>query len=143
MAETIELEAKAEEASPNGHTWQTFDDDQAFLQHILSKKPAEELVEVPEWEVKVLCRALSAKDRVEVQIAAFDEQSKRIDYRKCFHLIAMAGCYNPTTGHKVFTESHKDVLLREQDGAAIERLAMVLLRLSHMLLGESAGARKN
>lgn len=143
--ETTELDTKTETVSANGHddTWKVFDDDQAFLSHILSRKPAEELVDVPEWEVKILCRALNAEKRIEAQIAAYDEKTKRVDYRSVFHLIVMAGCFNPTTGRKVFTSSHRDALMREQDGGVIERLGLTILRLSGMLLGDSERAKKN
>src|SRR5579875_1651042 len=63
-------------------TFLTFDDDQALLAHILGITPAEELVDVPEWNVQILCRALSAEDRMAVQIASYDEKTKRSDYRK-------------------------------------------------------------
>ena len=143
---TVELDTTQEEvASPNGHdaTWEVFDDDQAFLKHILSKKPAEEVVEVPEWGVKVLCRALNAEVRIEIQMAAYDDKTKRTDYRRVFHTIVMAGCHNPTTGNKIFTASHRETLMRQQDGYAIERLAFAVLRLSHMLLNETERAKKN
>jgi len=145
MIEATELDTTTEEASTNGHDekWKVFDDDQAFLRHILSKKPAEEIIEVPEWEVRILCRALNAESRIAVQQAAYDEQTKRVDYRKCFHMIMTSSCYNPTTGHKVFRESHRDTLMREQDGGAIERLALCILRLSGMLLSDSERTRKN
>lgn len=137
----VDLDTATEQAAPNG--WKTFDDDQAFLKHIFSKKPAEELVEIPEWEVKVLCRALSAETRIDIQVNAYDEKTKKTDYRRVFHLIVIGGCYNPTTGHKIFTESHKNALMREQNGAVIERLALIILRLSAMLGGDAEKVRKN
>lgn len=143
--ETTELDISQEEISSNGHdaTWQTFDDDQAFLNHVLSRKPAEKLVDMPEWDVQVLCRALSTQDRVEVQMAATDEKTKRYDLRKVFHLVVMYGCYNPTTGHRIFKESHKQALMREQDGVAIERLAITILRLSRLLAESAEDIKKN
>lgn len=145
MTETAELDTTKEAASPNGHDekWEIFDDDQAFLKHIISKKPAEDLVEVPEWGVKILCRAMNAETRIKIQMAAFDEKSKRTDYRNVFAQIIMAACYNPTTGRKIFTESHKDTLMKQLDGGAIERLALAVLRLSGMLGSTTEQARKN
>jgi len=143
--ETTELDTKAEEASVNGHddTWKVFDDDQAFLQHIISKKPAEEIVEVPEWDVKILCRALNAEKRIEAQALGYNEKTKLINYRVCFDMIVMAGCFNPVTGKRIFTPSHRDMLMHDQDGGVIERLALTILRLSRMLLGDSERAKKN
>ena len=132
-------------AQHNGHhaTFQTFDDDSAFLRHILSKKPPEKLVDVEEWDVQILCRALPAETRIECSMQAYDEQTKRTDYRKCFHLVVAAGCYNPTTGHRFFTASHKDALMRQLDGVIIERLALTILRLSRMLADDTEQAKKN
>src|ERR1043166_6832708 len=133
--QTTELDTTQEAAPTNGHddTWQSFDDDDLFLQHILAKKPAERLVEVPEWNVKILCKALNADRRIRVQMEAYDEKSKRTDFRTVFHLVVMGGCYNPSTGNLVFAERHKAALMQQQDGGAVERLAITILRLSRML----------
>lgn len=144
MAETAELDTKQEAPSSNGHdeTWKSFDDDGAFLQHILAQKPAEELVKIPEWHVEVLCRALHADDRIALQMQAYDEKTKRTDFRRIFYQIVQAGCFNPTTGKRAFTKEHKETLMKH--GAAIERLAMTILRLSGMLAGgEAQNAKKN
>ncbi len=156
----IEFDTKQEIAAPNGHdaAWKTFDDDQAFLQHILSKKPAEKLVDVEEWETQILCRALPAEARIYVQAASTDEETRRYDYRQVFHLIVMYGCYNPTTGRLAFTtirDGENDVkkrqreaqvrvwLMQQLDGAVIEQLAMTVLRLSRMLVDDTERAKKN
>lgn len=145
MAETAELDTTQEVPSANGHdaSFLTFDDDQALLTHILGKKPAEKLVDVPEWEVQVLCRALPTEPRIAVQIAASDDETKRYDYRKVFYLVALYGCYNPKTGNRIFKDSHINALKREQDGGAIERLAITILQLSHMVGGEQEQIKKN
>jgi len=145
MQQTTELDTTQEAAPQNGHsdTWQTFDDDSAFLSHILSKKCAEKLIEVPEWSAKVMCRALNAEGRIEVQIQAYDEMTKRTDFRKAFYLVLIHGCYNPTTGNRIFNESHRDILMRQQDGSAVELLAMTILRLSRMLPDDTERAKKN
>jgi hypothetical protein len=158
MAETAELDTTQEAPSPNGHddTWQTFDDDGAFLQHILSKKPAEQIVDVPEWNVRVLCRALNAEHRIEVETRAFNKETKLTNYVSVSHLVLMYGCYNPTTGNPVFYSpddneaqvkqkeaTMKTVLMRQQDGGAIERLALTILHLSRMIAEDAERAKKN
>lgn len=147
MAEitTTELDTSKEKVSPNGHDehWREFTDDMALLNFILGKKPAEELMPVDEWGVKILCRALNAESRIKIQIAAYNEETKRTDYRTVFPTIILAGCYNPKTGGKIFTESSLDKLMREQDGAPIERLGLAILRLSGMLSTDGERARKN
>lgn len=139
-----EIIASEIEEHQNGHIeWKTFNDDQALLQYILTKKPAEELIEIPEWGIKILCKAMNAETRIKIQIAAYDEKTKRTDYRNVFAMIVMAGCFNPATNHKIFTESHKDVLMKQQDGAVVEKLSLAILRLSGMLSSDSERTRKN
>jgi hypothetical protein len=158
MAKIVELDTTQEKASPNGHddTWQSFDSDVALLQHILSKKPAERVVDVPEWNVRVLCRALTAEHRIDVETRAYNAETKRTNYSVVSHLILMYGCYNPSTGNPVFyglddseavrkqkEATMKTVLMREQDGGAIERLSFAILRLSRMLFNDAENAKKN
>jgi hypothetical protein len=133
-----------EQASPNGHTavWQSFDD-QGLLQHLLGLKPAEKLEDVPEWNVQILCRELDAESRVNVQVAAYDEGTKRTDFRRVFHLIVLAGCYNPATGNRVFGEKHRDALMHQIPGSPVDRLALTILRLSHLLADATEDAKKN
>lgn len=141
---TVELDTKQEPASPNGHDekWQTFASDEAFLQHILSKEPAEEEVEVPEWGVKVLCKALNAEERIEVQSLSFDAKTGRTNYAPYTHLITLYGAYNPTTGKRAFSDAHKDMLKDPRHGGAVVRLAFVILRLSGMLFNDVEQAKK-
>lgn len=156
--QTTELDTTKEPPSSNGHdaTWQTFDDDNALLQHILSKKPAEQIVDVPEWNVRVLCRALNAEHRIEVETRAYNAETKTSNYVGVSHLIIMYGCYNPTTGNPVFygfgddkkareqkEATLKTALMRDQDGGAIERLALTILRLSRMIATDAENAKKN
>jgi len=148
MTDTAELDTKTEEApSPNGHTeeeWLEFSDDMAFIRHITEQKPAEEIVPVPEWKMKVLCRALSAEDRVAVNMAGYDAETKTTDLRKALFEVVLHGCFNPANGHRAFRESHRAMLTKKPEhGAAVERLFMVILRLSKMLPGVTEQARKN
>lgn len=145
--ETKELDTKEEEQpSANGHSdeWLEFTDDLAFINHISSQRPAEEVVEIPEWKVKILCRGLNAKDRIAVQMAAYDEQAKTTDYRRAVFEVLLAGCFNPKSNHKAFRESHRKMLMeRPEHGRAAERLFVTILRLSGMLPSAAEQARKN
>lgn len=145
MIETPELDTTQETPSPNGHddTWQSFASDDALLQHILSKKPAEELVEIPEWGVKILCKSLDAERRIEVEALAWDTGTRRANYGKVSHLIALYGSYNPQTGNRVFTDVHKDMLKQPTHGSSVVRLALTILRLSGMFAGDVKQAKKN
>ena len=144
MAETVELDTAKEAPSPNGHddTWQSFDSDDAFLQHILSKKPAEQLVDVPEWNARVLCRALYASERIEIDALAYNKETNMRDYGKISHLVVLYGCCNPVTKNRIFSEEHKHAL-ETQDGGTIARLAITILHLSRMLSADTENAKKN
>lgn len=156
--ETVELDTTKEAPAPNGHdaTWRSFDDDNALLAHILSKKPAEQIVDVPEWNVRVKCRALNAEHRIDVETRAYDAKTRTTNYVGVSHLVVMYGCYNPTTGNPVFYSLNDDektrkqkenqmrtVLMRDQDGGAIERLTLTILRLSRMVASDIENAKKN
>lgn len=144
MAETTELDTKQEETpSPNGHdeTWKTFDSDDALLQHILSSAPSDELVDIPEWGVQLLCKGLDVQGRLAVEAKAWDKKEKTTDYRRAFDVAVIHGCYNPQTRKPFFKEEHSAFLLA--NGGPTARLAMVILRLSRILPGDAENAKKN
>lgn len=145
--ETKELDTKEEEhPSPNGHSEETGLelDDFAFIQHIASQKPVEELVIVPEWQdLKVLCKPLAAPERFAIHGLAYDSETKITDYKRALFEVLLAGCYNPATGHKAFRESHKAMLMQPQHGSAVERLYLTIMRISRMFVSQSESAKKN
>lgn len=145
MAETTELDTKQETPSPNGHdeTWLSFNTGDALLQHILSKEPVEELVPVPEWNVKILCRALDGEGRIIVEGQAYNPETKRTNYSKVAHLFVLYGCYHPTTGERIFSEEHREMLKDPKYGGAVARLFITIIRLSGMLSGDVERAKKN
>lgn len=120
-----------------------FEDDDEFVNHIISNKPAELLVNVPMWNVQVLCRALGADARFNLQLASINIEKGTYDYRPHFYMIVMEGCLNPKTGHKAFSEKHRDAIMKQQDGLAVETLALVILQLSHLLNAGIEGTAKN
>lgn len=143
--ETAELDTAQEAVSSNGHddTWQSFDDDDALLRHILSKKPAEKIVPIPEWGTEVLCRALNIEGRLEVNAKAYDKDTKTTDFRRAFYLVVLHGTYNPVTNRLFFKKEHENALMREGDGGPIQTLAMTILRLSRMISTDAEDAKKN
>ncbi|SRR6266700_310848 len=145
MAETAELDTTQETASTNGHddTWKMFDTDAALFQHITSKEPAEEVIEVPEWGVKILCKALDAESRIEVETLAFNKLTKAINYKKVLPEVVIYGCYNPQTGNRAFSDGHLSTLKDPRHGGAVVRLAFTILRLSGMLSADVENAKKN
>ena len=143
---TVELDTKQEAApSQNGHDekWQTFASDDAMLQHIASiEEPAEEIIEIPEWGVKVLCKALDPEGRVVVEGMAYDAETKRSNYGKVAHLFALYGTYNPTTGRRVFSAAHEGMLKAPKNGGPVARIFMVVFRLSGILSNDVEQAKK-
>lgn len=148
MAETTtELDTtKEEQPGANGHSeeWLEFDDELTLFNHLSTQKPVEELVEVPEWRMRVLCKALNATDRFAIHAIAYNAETRITDYKKAMFEVLLAGCYNPKTGHKAFRESHRNMLMKEpQHGAAVERLYMTIMRISKMFVSQQETARKN
>lgn len=143
MVETTELDTKQETPGANGHddTWLTFDDNAALLRHVLSKEPTEELVDVPEWGVRILCKMLDARGRLAVEQKAWDNSTKTSDYRRALDLAVVYGCYNPKTDKLCFKEEHAPFLLKH--GGPTARLAMTVLRLSQMFATDVENAKKN
>lgn len=137
---TAELDTKQEEA-PSKNGWQSFDDDATLLKHILSKESAEELIEVPEWNVKLLCKTLDARGRMAVEAKAYDKATKTTDYRRAFDLVVIYGCFNPISGKRFFEEKHAAFL--QANGGPTVRLAAPILRLSRMLADDAENAKKN
>lgn len=129
MAETAELDTKKEPASPNGHG----ESDEEFLQHITSQEPAEEIVDVPEWGKQVLCKALYAEARIDIQNLAYNPETERNNYAPYVHLVVLHGSYNPTSGNRVFSDAHKEMLQDPRHAGAVVRLASVILRLSRLV----------
>lgn len=107
----------------------SFDDDQAFIGHIMSQEIPKELVEVPEWNVTILCQPPDAAAYYILQQKAFDEESQRYNYNKVFYELLMEGCCNPATGGKVFHESQRTMVMRYP--VVVQRLAAAVLKLSN------------
>ena len=143
MTETAELDTTQETPAPNGHDekWLSFDDNASLLKHIISKEPTEEIVPVPEWNVKILCKMLDARGRLAVETKAWDKDTKTSDYRRALDLAVVYGCYNPKTGERCFKEEHAPFLLKH--GGPTARLAMTVLRLSQMFAADVEDAKKN
>ncbi len=142
--ETAEVAIQQEEQpSTNGHdtTWQEFDSNTALLRHIFSAEIPEKIVELPRWNVKILCRSLDSPTLIRVQMACYDEEKKTTDYRKDLISVVIEGCYNPVNKNKVFTESHRANLKRY--GVEVNLLASTILSLSGVLPSEKENTRKN
>lgn len=101
----------------------------------------EETVDVPEWGVTVKVRAMDGAAR-----ATFIAQSAgpdgRIDPVKGYPSLLIATLRDPETDEPVFTAPDRDALMAK-NGAVIDRVADVALRLCGLLPGAAEDAAKN
>lgn len=93
-----------------------------------------EIVDVPEWGVKIEVRSMTAKERSRILQAAMRDGST-VNLERWFPDICIAACFDPDTGEKVFEPADRDAL-NSKNGAAINRVVEVAQRLAGM--GETA-----
>lgn len=89
-----------------------------------------ELVEVAQWDVTLLVKSITAKDRA-VMISGSVENNGEFRLEEILPDLVIASCYDPETGEKVFQSQDRDALMAKS-AAPIEQLAQVAMRLSGM-----------
>jgi len=89
-----------------------------------------ELVDVPQWDVTLLVKSITAKDRA-VMISGSVENNGEFRLEEILPDLVIAACYDPETGEKVFQPGDRDALMAKS-AAPIEQLAQVAMRLSGM-----------
>lgn len=88
-----------------------------------------EIVDVPEWGVKVLVRGFSLGAKDDFLASILDTETKQTNI-KAFNVGVLVGtAYDPTTGEKLFSEADIPVL-KEKSAAIIQRLVDSGTRLS-------------
>lgn len=95
-----------------------------------SKDLDSEIVEVPEWGLKLEVRSMSAGERSRSMRNWLDDDQK-VDLEKFYPAIIAASVFDPESGERVFEQDDAEKL-NEKSSRVIERLAMVALRLSGM-----------
>lgn len=88
-----------------------------------------EMVSIPEWNVEILVKGMSAGERLHLQKVSYDQKTGQVHMEKMYPDIVVSCCHDPETGEPIFTESDKDVIL-SKSSAAVEKIAEVGLRLS-------------
>jgi len=88
----------------------------------------EELVEVPEWGVKILVRGLTGRQRAQLLQNAIDVAG-RVDLARVLPELVIYCVYDPETKEQVFKPADRDMLL-EKSGTVLERIATTAMRLS-------------
>jgi hypothetical protein len=91
----------------------------------------EELVDVPQWGVKVLVRGMdgSARAKFMQRSARSANRDGNVDLEAFYPQLIIATSFDPDTDEKLFDPADKDVL-NTKSGAALQVLADVALRLS-------------
>ena len=87
-----------------------------------------EVVDIPEWDVKVEIQTMTAKQRAELLTASVGEDGKFIQKNFQAGLI-IACCYDPETKEKIFSPNDAEWLM-EKSAGPIENLASKISRIS-------------
>lgn len=88
------------------------------------------LVHIPEWDVDVEVRTMTAGKRSEMMKAATDDDGN-IDVAQLWPMIIVATAYDPETGESLFTPADVDAL-KEKSAAAVEMLGGEAMAMSGM-----------
>jgi len=126
---------------------ETRDENELRLHIFQAQDRRELLVEVPEWQTKVLIKALSGTLRSE--FLAFRDSlqqhySGKPEYwSRLWFEIARLGCVHPKTKQPIFKVEDCATFNNEHDGAIIEMLGRTTQILSHLDASASERAKKN
>ena len=101
-----------------------------------------ETVTIPEWDVTLLVKGMSAGHRIDLMQTAYDVNTGQVNMSIVYPDVAVACAFDPETGEPVFTVDDKDAIL-SKSSAAVEKLANVGLRLSGIGKDEQDAAGKD
>ena len=87
-----------------------------------------EMVEVPEWGVKIEVRGMTGAERTRIMDKATANQDE-MNLQMIYPEIVIATSFDPSTGEQVFVPEDRDILL-SKSATALDRVAMVGMRLS-------------
>lgn len=88
-----------------------------------------EKVNIPEWDVELLVKGMSAGDRITLMQNAYDQETQQVNMAAVYPDIVVACTFDPESDEPIFTDSDKSALMGKSS-AAIETIAAVGLRLS-------------
>ena len=109
---------------------------------------AVELYEVPEWDVVVELRSMSARQRAAFasNIEISDNGSVKLDVNRVEMLwgtVIEACCFDPDSAEKVFTADDIDWLMEEKNASVVDSLANACLAISGMGADSESDAGKD
>lgn len=88
-----------------------------------------EVVEIPEWDVKIEVRSMTARTRARMLRECVDPEEGTMDFELLYPALLVACSYDPETGEAVFDESDI-VWINDKASGPVERLAQAGMRLS-------------
>lgn len=91
---------------------------------------AREIIEVPEWDVQLEIRSLSAKKRAQLQNFLGDDTQASDRQEAMWGLLLTSCCFDPESGEPVFQPEDVEWLLDEKSFAVIDRLTSKALEVS-------------
>jgi hypothetical protein len=101
----------------------------------------EEIVEVSEWDVKILVRGMTGKQRSKVMQGALRPDGTP-DLERMYPDMCIATCYHPTEKVLLFTPADRDAL-NAKSGGVLEKLAMTAAKLSGLDVEAAKTISKN
>ena len=101
-----------------------------------------EKVTIPEWDVTLMVKGMSAGDRIDLMQNAYDVNTGQVNMSIVYPDVVVACVLDPASGEPVFTDDDKSALMGKSS-AAIERIATVGLRLSGIGKEEQDAAGKD
>jgi len=109
---------------------------QSIADRILSVELKTEVIDVPEWQIKIGIREMDAGQRVK-----FGEDARKNAALAVVRLL-ISCAFEPDSGKAIFEPAHQDTLLKKS-GAVIDRIATEICRLSGLTNEATAEAEKN
>lgn len=115
---------------------------------LAAKDIKSESVTVPEWDVTLEIRGLSAAERgglverATVKERKGDEEVSRVDNTVLTPLLIIASCFDPETNERVFEDEDLDPV-NGKSASAIDAVTNVVLRLNGMNKDEQKAIAKN
>ena len=93
-----------------------------------------EVVDVPEWGVKIEVQSMTALQRATMQSEWNVEEDQAAN--KLYSLVLLYCCFDPDTDEPVFEESDLEWLLEEKSAQVVDKVAQKCLKVSG-LAGDS------
>jgi hypothetical protein len=101
----------------------------------------EEIVEVEEWQAKILVRGMNGEERGNVLMGAMNPNGTP-NLKLMYPKMCIACCYHPVTKEKIFNVADVDEL-NKKAGGVLEKIAMKAAALSGLDQTQAETIRKN